>query len=177
MARPAPRPCGSCPYRKDVPSGVWAEEEYDKLPPYDNDTPEQPFGLFFCHQQDGHLCAGWVGCHDMDHNLAIRLHAGNMSDEDLEALATYESPVPLFESGAQACEHGKRDIDHPDDKTRRTITRLTRKQHTREEREHLRHMTDGLWHDDCKFCLRRRRRGGTGLAPEEERSERTTDRA
>lgn len=32
------------------------------------------------------------------------------------------------------------------------------------EHEHLRnHLTDGWWHDDCKFCLRRRRYGGTGL--------------
>lgn len=29
--------------------------------------------------------------------------------------------------------------------------------------EHLRHMTDGYWHDDCRWCLRRRRHGGTGL--------------
>jgi hypothetical protein len=32
---PAPKPCESCPYRKDVPSGVWSEGEYRKLPQYD----------------------------------------------------------------------------------------------------------------------------------------------
>lgn len=35
-------PCHSCPYRRDVPSGVWATEEYDKLLPYDADTASQP---------------------------------------------------------------------------------------------------------------------------------------
>ena len=25
------QPCSSCPYRKDVPSGVWAHHEYEKL--------------------------------------------------------------------------------------------------------------------------------------------------
>lgn len=30
-------------------------------------------------------------------------------------------------------------------------------------REHLRdHLTDGFWHDRCRYCLRRRRFGGTG---------------
>ena len=33
-------------------------------------------------------------------------------------------------------------------------------------REHLVHMTDGRWHDDCRFCLRRRENGGTGLEGE-----------
>lgn len=30
-------------------------------------------------------------------------------------------------------------------------------------REHLRHhLTDGFWHDGCRWCLRRRVYGGTG---------------
>jgi hypothetical protein len=53
---PARNPCGSCPYRKDVPSGVWETLEYEKLPPYDGETFEQPFEAFFCHQQNGRLC-------------------------------------------------------------------------------------------------------------------------
>nr|WP_280343300.1 DUF6283 family protein [Nocardia neocaledoniensis] len=31
---PAPRPCVSCPYRRDVPSGVWDFGEYEKLRGY-----------------------------------------------------------------------------------------------------------------------------------------------
>ena len=34
---------------------------------------------------------------------------------------------------------------------------------TQEETEHLWHMTDGRWHDDCEFCRRRRVDGGTGI--------------
>jgi hypothetical protein len=30
-------------------------------------------------------------------------------------------------------------------------------------REHLNHMTDGRWHDNCPYCLERRAHGGTGL--------------
>lgn len=33
--------------------------------------------------------------------------------------------------------------------------------------EHLRdHLTDGVWHDRCGFCLNRRRNGGTGVPAE-----------
>lgn len=42
---------------------------------------------------------------------------------------------------------------------------------TREEmhaiRDHLwSHMTDGRWHDDCRWCLARRSEGGTGVGAE-----------
>lgn len=31
-------------------------------------------------------------------------------------------------------------------------------------RQHLRnHITDGHWHDECAYCLRRRREGGNGV--------------
>jgi len=33
--------------------------------------------------------------------------------------------------------------------------------------EHLRHMTDGRWHDGCTYCLRRRVNGGTGVPDDE----------
>ncbi|WP_067904162.1 DUF6283 family protein [Nocardia vaccinii] len=65
---PAPRPCSSCPYRRDAPSGVWDAEEYEKLRLYDLDMAFQPPRLFQCHQADfdsgvRRLCAGWAGCH------------------------------------------------------------------------------------------------------------------
>ena len=49
---PAPRPCDSCPYRQDVPSGIWAASEYAKLPAYDAPTCAQSARLFLCHQHD-----------------------------------------------------------------------------------------------------------------------------
>jgi hypothetical protein len=39
--------------------------------------------------------------------------------------------------------------------------------------EHLRHMTDGRWHDDCRYCRRRRVEGGTGV-PAAEYADRDT---
>jgi hypothetical protein len=43
-------PCASCPYRKDVPSGLWDKAEYDKILPYDNETWAQPLVTFGCHK-------------------------------------------------------------------------------------------------------------------------------
>ena len=128
-AGPAARPCGSCPYRRDVPSGVWNASEYRKLPAYDNDTMGQPPHLFLCHQQDGRVCAGWAGCHDGAHLLALRVAAmsGTLTDDALEATINYVSPVPLFGSGAEAAAHGLTDVDQPDKRACRTIDNLTRK--------------------------------------------------
>jgi hypothetical protein len=126
---PAPRPCGSCPYRLDVPSGVWAEEEYAKLPEYDRETGHQPARAFLCHQQDGRLCAGWVGCHDMTHSLGLRLLAfsGALTDDDVDEVLDYQTDVPLFTSGAEAAEHGLLELRQPSEKAARTIQRLSRK--------------------------------------------------
>lgn len=75
LPKPPKVPCGTCPYRRDVPSGVWAAEEYDKLPGYDGDVPDQlragAMGLFMCHQRDGCLCGGWLMAHGPDNLLAL----------------------------------------------------------------------------------------------------------
>lgn len=114
-------PCGSCPYRCDVPSGIWDWSEYQKLLDYDGPTMGQSPALFFCHQKDGHLCAGWLACHDTDHLLALRSHPVD------PGAYGYESPVPVFPSGAAACAHGLKNIEQPDKLARRMITKLARK--------------------------------------------------
>ena len=100
-------PCRVCPYRKDVPSGVWAKEEYDKLPEYDKDTGEQPMAAFVCHATPSSLCAGWATCHG-EGLLALRMQqiGGRRFDIPTET-------IPLFASGKEAAEHGKKDIKNP----------------------------------------------------------------
>lgn len=126
----AKAPCKSCPYRQDVPSGVWAVEEYNRLPAYDGSMVEQAeagaAAVFMCHQNDGHLCAGWVGSHGANNLLALRF-AGAWSASGVdEAVWTYKSPVPLFPSGRAAAAHGRRDIGHPGRAARAIIDRLVR---------------------------------------------------
>ena len=131
MRRPAPRPCVSCPYRRDVPSGVWAEEEYAKLPAYDAAGIEdgQPLSVFGCHQQDGRLCAGWVAVHDMDNSLGLRLSVGMgyTPQADVEAILDYTTDVPLWGSGAEAAAHGLADVPDPSPAATALVVRLARK--------------------------------------------------
>ncbi|MFA4084311.1 DUF6283 family protein [Mycobacteroides salmoniphilum] len=131
---PAPRPCASCPYREDVPSGVWHATEYQKLIAYDAPTSEQPTSLFLCHQTDAadqaaRLCAGWVGCHGGEELLAIRMGAvtGSLSPEDVQAAFDYVSPVPLFESGRDAAEHGIFEIEDPGGQAITAIEKISRR--------------------------------------------------
>jgi Family of unknown function (DUF6283) len=122
----AVRPCASCPYRKDVPSGIWSKHEYDKLPAYDGDLLEQAFNhataVFLCHQRDGHLCAGWVAAHGPDNLLALRFdRAVHPSVFD------YTTDVPVFKSGAEARDHGLRDLEQPGKKAQRLVNKLAGK--------------------------------------------------
>lgn len=125
LPRPSKAPCGTCPYRQDVPAGIWSADEYVTLPPYDGETWEQAanggHALFYCHQNDGKLCAGWVGCHDTQHLLAMRLHRVHPSTYD------YESPVPLFDSGAAAAAHGLSGVADPGPEAQAAIRKLLRK--------------------------------------------------
>jgi hypothetical protein len=119
MSKP---PCGSCPYRRDVPSGIWEQHEYDKLPEYDGETWQQSPALFLCHQRDGNLCGGWLACHGPDELLALRFHGAKYPDA-----FSYETNVPVFSTGAAARRHGMRDIPQPGSKAGKMIAGLVRK--------------------------------------------------
>lgn len=129
---PTPRPCASCPYRKDAPSGVWAASEYEKLPRYDADAQPVPaMNLFLCHQtdrgDDSRLCGGWVATHGGADLLAVRIAAmqGTITPDTYEAVCDYTTDVPVFESGAAAAAHGIRDIDNPDSAATTAITKIS----------------------------------------------------
>lgn len=135
---PAPRPCETCPYRRDVPAGVWEAVEYERLPEYDGATPiDQPTGVFLCHQYGrgpgARLCAGWVGCHGAENLFALRfaLIRKDITPETHQAAHEYVSPVPLFASGAEACEHGMSGVDAPDGDARDAIRKLERSRRAR----------------------------------------------
>lgn len=132
---PAPVPCGSCPYRTDVPSGVWHSSEYAKLIRYDEPTAMQPLGVFLCHQVDGRICAGWAGCHDMDQSLGVRIATleGRLTPEQVDTLCAYTTPVPLFASGREAAAHGLADVENPSPVARRTVSKILTRRTARGE--------------------------------------------
>lgn len=115
IAAPARRPCSSCPYRCDVPSGVWDQPEYAKLEAYDGETGSQPPSVFLCHLLNRRLCAGWVAVHDMDESLGLRIAVLTdlISPATAEKLLDYTTDVELHESGAAARAYGMRDISSP----------------------------------------------------------------
>jgi hypothetical protein len=99
---------------------VWAASEYAKLAAYDGYTSEQPLGAFHCHATPEVICHGWVVVHGrQDHAhepLAFRMWHIDHS--------TVEEHTPLFSSGTEACEHGKRDIEDPSDEALEMVARL-----------------------------------------------------
>jgi len=126
-SRPRPRPCASCPYRCDVPSGVWAADEYDKLARYDGETFDQSPQPFACHQGSNtvELCSGWVA-HSGEPGELLAIRIGILNGSIDPATADYTTDVPLFTSGAEAAAHGKRDILNPSEKAANTIDKVTR---------------------------------------------------
>lgn len=126
-AKPRKSPCASCPYRKNVPSGVWDESEYEKLPRYDGEIFEQSTdAIFMCHQGCGDVCSGWLGHRDPSELLAVRL--GLMSEHLDPSCLDYSTTVLLFESGVEAAEHGMKDIDAPRDAAMAVIGKIATKQ-------------------------------------------------
>lgn len=123
-ATPRVRPCASCPYRRNAPSGVWHADEYAKLPRYDAETFAQPVQAFMCHRGAGDVCSGWLGHTDPSQLLAVR--TGILDGRLDPACAEYTTDVALFESGQAAADHGIRGIEHPDVRARAAITKLAR---------------------------------------------------
>lgn len=122
---PRRTPCASCPYRRSVPSGIWAEEEYEKLRRYDGETHEQTaLAVFNCHQGAGEVCSGWLGHRDPADLLAVRI--GVMAGDVDPSCAEYTTDVPLFASGAEAADHGCRELTAPTELARQAITKITR---------------------------------------------------
>lgn len=113
------QPCAYCPYRADVPSGVWHRSEYIKLPKYDKPTGEQPLEIFGCHEATGMICAGWAQCHGGE-LLALRI----LAIKQFEFPEIPVRTVPLFASGKQAAEHGMKEITRPKTAARRAIAKL-----------------------------------------------------
>jgi hypothetical protein len=120
-------PCKSCPYRQDVPSGIWDESEYRKLLDYDEELPIQPLAVFMCHQSDGCLCRGWLDTHGDLASVRLAMHTGLLDPDDV-CNALDEGPVvPVFASGREAAEHGMRDIEEPSDRAFDLMDQIIRK--------------------------------------------------
>lgn len=83
--------------------------------------------MFMCHQEgEGgtHACSGWLGHADPSRLLAVRI--GVISGDVDPSCMDYTTDVELFSSGAEAAEHGRRDIRWPSAKAADSIEKITR---------------------------------------------------
>jgi len=115
-----PEPCEFCPYRRDVPSGVWSAEGYHKLERYDAETWAQPIEWFGCHAHPNWACHGWAIVHSRQQG-SYELLARRMTPFKLVMPL-----VPLFDSGTQAAHHGLARIKNPGKAARDAVARLMR---------------------------------------------------
>lgn len=124
----APRPCSTCPYRKDTPVGIWHPEEYEKLRGFDADAFPPSIATFHCHQENATgvptACRGWVSCHGFD-SVAIRLAVmrGSLTVEQVES----PCPVELYASGAEAAEAGLAGVPLPSAAAVKEMGKLARR--------------------------------------------------
>lgn len=133
-AKPRKSPCASCPYRQNVPSGIWDKTEYEKLDRYDGEIFEQRTdAIFMCHQGCGDVCSGWLGHRDPSELLAVRL--GLMGEHLDPSCLDYSTTVDLFGSGAEAAEHGMKDIGAPRDAAMAVMGKISANQKVRRRAE------------------------------------------
>ena len=111
------KPCTSCPYRRDCPSGVWHQEEYEKLRRYDDN---KAFDGFLCHTEPTKLCRGWLTVHCESVAVRLCMMRNEVTREEVYA----DPPVPLFATGNKAADHGQRQIKRPGRKAKKMIRRL-----------------------------------------------------
>ena len=95
MAMPCMKnPCPTCPYRRDVPSGIWDESEYAKLELYDEPTDRRlpQTALFLCHTTPESPCRGWLTVHR--ESVAVRL-APMGRIESISSIEVYPHPIVI----------------------------------------------------------------------------------
>ena len=119
-----PRPCESCPYRQDCPSGVWDASEYEKLRKFDTSFET---GIFLCHQSTAKgsnlLCRGWLSVHR--DSIAVRL---GVIRGRIDPKEPYRDPqVALYSNGNEAADAGIKRIANPGKKSRQMIQKLVAK--------------------------------------------------
>lgn len=116
-------PCSSCPYRKDVPLGIWEAVEYEKLRAYDNNGS---FAAFLCHHSTNGketVCKGWLVVHVESVAVRLLVIKGAIPDE-----SRYDIPtVPLYGSGNEAADAGEAGIKKPSGAAKEVMKKISKK--------------------------------------------------
>ena len=118
-----PSPSSACPYRCEVPPGVWAAEEYEKLRGFDDNTE---FGTFLCHHTPAigqkTVCRGWLTVHAESVAVRLAVARGLVTDDERYGLVW----EPLYGSGNEAADAGLSGVAEPEEAAQRMMARLVR---------------------------------------------------
>lgn len=101
----APHPCGSCPYRTDVPTGTWHAEEFENLLAHDADPMNG--SVFGCHRfrlrrEEADICAGWFLDQQERGLPSIKLRLALMARGEDQPVVT-DGGHPLYPSLRAMC--------------------------------------------------------------------------
>lgn len=114
-------PCGTCPYRRSTPVGVWDQFEYDKLRETDAVDPQEAMRrasagedvplrellgvVYQCHLDDGTICRGWLADQKRRGlpSLALRLELSRRPDLVRVLEKVDENDPDLYGSLAEMC--------------------------------------------------------------------------
>ena len=98
------RPCGSCPYLRSTPVGLWDHAEFDNL--REQDADPMAGKTFGCHLRDGSLCRGWLADQKRRGIPSIRLRLMLCANEEARvAFAAVDEKDPdLYANIEEMCE-------------------------------------------------------------------------
>lgn len=127
-------PCGSCPYRRDTPPGIWDAAEYERLRDFaDKPNGIPSLGVFLCHQspfsRSNAVCRGWLSVERESIAVRLALIKGIVTQNQVEA----EVRVPLYTTGAEAAAAGLAGVEAPGRAAQRVIRRLIEKKARRKD--------------------------------------------
>ncbi len=91
--RVMPRPCGQCPWRRDVPVGVFPAEAYRISAPTAYDMAASTFACHMAGREGLSTCAGFALRH-RDHNMVFRLAGLMGKTQRLQAVT--DGGLPLY---------------------------------------------------------------------------------
>jgi hypothetical protein len=124
-----PEPCNTCPYRKDTPPGIWHQEEYKKLPRFDDDSV---IAIFMCHNagpkdNNNTVCRGWLSVHADSISVRLEILRGRITPKQAYA----KIKTSLYATGKQACAAGLKGYKRP---SKRAIAAAQKIVNTRRKR-------------------------------------------
>lgn len=124
------RPCGECPYRRDVEPGMFSAERFEDLretaidiaPETVEDIFSQP--MFACHMTDEGkevACAGWLAVSGENHiGVRVAVSQGRLPEEALRPQPGWPSLFADYDEMAERQgrrdtkgEHERLGLDHP----------------------------------------------------------------